>query len=470
MKELKAKYASPLIVAACIAACAPAWSQEGAQGGGADSSNAAVLKRIDEMTRQIEQLKAQVKANEERMNAAAQSAAPVPVAAPEGKGATEGLSRQGNQEATGNVDVDQEPEGAALVKTSKANLKFYGMVDVGVEDERGRLANGKEGDAVRISNGIITPHFGLLGTGQLVKGLQGSFNMEGSFAPDNGSSGIGGRLFGRQAWVGLSGDFGTVRLGRQYTMARMGWEDANPYGTGNQGLRLLDPRISNPRADNSISYFGKWGPVTAGVNWSSGWDAINGNASNTGPSNNAGADCPGELPSNNRQCRESSAGVKYDGGQWGLTSSFERLWGGTSATFGGLTTPNTTDTRFVLAGYLKLQGGTKLTAGWIQRDNEGSKTPKSDMYWTQAVVPVGDGYYIDGLLGELKYQDSANKALLVNLRGRYIVAKDTTLYVTAAYINNDGTLALPASASTPSAVPIAGGKQASVITGILYRF
>jgi len=71
MKEFKAKYASPLIVAACIAACAPAWSQEATQGGNADTSNAAVLKRIDEMTRQIEELKAQVKANDERLNAAA---------------------------------------------------------------------------------------------------------------------------------------------------------------------------------------------------------------------------------------------------------------------------------------------------------------------------------------------------------------------------------------------------------------
>ncbi|MCK9685341.1 porin [Scleromatobacter humisilvae] len=466
MKELKLGRSSPLVVAACMAACMPAWSQDN----GAATSNQDVLKRLEEMARQIEQLKAQVKADEEKLNATARSAAPQPVAAPVGKAAVEGLSKQGNEEATGAVDVDKEPEGAALVRSEKAKINFYGMIDVGVEDLRGHLASGKESDAVRISNGIITPHFGLIGNGQLVRGLQGSFNMEGSFAPDNGSSGIGGRLFGRQAWVGLSGGFGTVRLGRQYTMARMGWEDANPYGTGNQGLRLLDPRISNPRADNSISYFGKWGPVTAGVNWSAGWDAIDGNAANTGPSNNAGADCPGEVASNNRQCRESSAGIKYDGGSWGLTSSFERLWGGTSATYGGLTTPNTTDTRFVLGGYLKLHGGAKLTAGWIQRDNEGSKTPKSDMYWTQAIVPVGDGFYFDGLLGELKYEDSPNKAMLINLRGRYIVSKDTTLYVTGALMNNDGTLALPASASTPSATPSAGGKQGSVITGILYRF
>jgi len=186
--------------------------------------------------------------------------------------------------------------------------------------------------------------------------------------------------------------------------------------------------------------------------------------------NSAGADCPGEVPSNPRQCHEGSAGLKYDGGSWGLTSAYEKLRGGTSATYGGLTSPTLTDTRFVLGGYLKLPGGTKLTAGWIQRDNEGSKTPKSDMYWTQAVVPIGSGFFFDGLLGELKYEDSANKATLVNLRGRYVVSKDTTLYVTGALMNNDGALALPATASTPAPTPVAGGKQGSVITGILYKF
>ena len=466
MKDIKSRVSSPLIVAACIAACTPAWSQDS----GAASSNEAVLRRIDEMTRQIEQLKAQVQANEERVNAAAKAATPPPVAAVSGKGATEGLSRQANQEATGSTDADEEPAGKAIIASPKASLDYYGMIDVGVEALRGTLASGKEGESVRISNGIITPHFGLIGHGQLVSGLQGSFNMEGSFAPDAGTSGIGGRLFGRQAWVGLSGGFGTVRLGRQYTAVRMGWEDGNPYGTGNQGLRLLDPRISNPRADNSISYIGKWGPVSASVNLSAGWDAVDGNASNTGPANSAGADCPGEVPSNNRQCHEGSAGLKYDGGNWGLTSAYEKLRGGTSATFGGLTSPTLSDKRFVRGGYLKLPGGTKLTAGWIQRDNEGSKTPRSNLYWTQAVVPVGSGFFVDGLLGELKYEDSANKALLVNLRGRYVVSKDTTLYLTGAMMNNDGTLALPATASTPAPTPSAGAKQGSVITGILYKF
>ncbi|WP_326538098.1 porin [Pseudorhodoferax sp.] len=454
MKHPKANPMAPLIVATSLALAAhPAWSQT------TDGVSEAVLKRIDALAQEIEQLKAQLKASETR----AQSPAPEPAAAR--------LAAAPATEAGAASAVEGEAEGLDVVRNNRATLNFYGMIDIGAERIFGTLANGDSAEAVRVSNGIITPHFGVRGTGALAGGWRGSFHLEGSFASDHGTSGIGGRLFGRQAWAAISGPYGTLRGGRQYTMVRMGWEDANPYGTGNQGLRLLDPRISNPRADNSISYLGKWGPVSAGLNYSSGWDAVNGNSSNTGPANNAGANCPGEIPNAENQCKALSAGIKYNGGAWGIATSWERLRGGTNNTFGGLNTPERSDRRVVLGAYYTLKGGAKLTAGWIQRENEGNvATPKSNLYWAEAIVPVGGPWYVDGLVARLKYEDSVNQATLFNLRGRYVLTKDTTLYMTAAFMDNEGTLALPASASTPAPTPQAGAKQKSVIAGVLYRF
>lgn len=365
----------------------------------------------------------------------------------------------------------QDEEGGGAARGAKRTLSFYGMVDVGLEGLSSDFATADD-KSVRVSNGMITPHFGIRGRGDLGKALQGLFNLEGSFAPDNGTSGIGGRLFGRQAYVGLTGGFGTVTLGRQYTLVRMGWEDANPYGTGNQGLRLLDARISNPRADNSITYIGKWGPVSAGINLSAGWDAVNGNSSNAGPSNAAGANCPGEVPTDEQQCHEGSVGIKYDSGKWGVALAYERLWGGVATTFGGLTSTTRSDTRTVIGAYFFLPNRTKLAAGWINRDNEGTPaTPKSDMMWLQAVgFPLGGGFFADALLGQLKFKASPNKALLANLRGRYVISSDTTVYVALSNIDNSGTLALSATASTPAAAPRPGGEQTSVIAGVLYRF
>lgn len=469
MKKANPKSITPLLVAASLAATAPAWAQGNAPAGRAPIGMDAMLQRIDALSHEIEDLKAQVRTSQEKASRAEEDVkalAARPVTPPVQRAAQEGLSRQASQELTN----AGEPEGVDLINTPKANLKFYGMIDVGAEALSGKLADKNNAQSVRISNGIVTPHFGLIGNGDLAQGLQGSFNLEGSFAPDNGTSGIGGRLFGRQAWAGLTGRLGTVRLGRQYTAVRMGWEDANPYGTGNQGLRLLDPRISNPRADNSFSYIAKWGPVTAGVNYSGGWDAVNGNSANAGPANSAGADCPGEVPDAKNQCKEWSAGAKYDRHSWGVATAFERLHGGTSATFGGLTSPSKTDTRTVLGGHVQLAGGTKLTAGWIHRSNLGSATPSSNMYWVEGIVPLGGPWFFDGLLGELKYKNSPNKADLLNLRARYVLTKDTTLYFTAAFMDNHGTLALPATASTPAPTPLAGASQTSVIAGVLYKF
>jgi predicted porin len=349
---------------------------------------------------------------------------------------------------------------------AQSTVQFYGVIDQGLEAVHGTFAATSERSTnYRVSNGITTSHFGFRGTEDLGGGMKASFNMEGSFSPDDGMLGIGGRIAGRQAHVDLSGNFGTVSIGRQYTMVRFGWADANPFGTGNQGLKLLDPRISNPRADNAISYVGKWGPVSAGVNYSTGWDAVNGN-----PATVAAANCPGET-SNRRQCREWSVGLKYAGsGNWGLATSYERLYGGTAATFGGLTSPDKTDSRFVVSGHFKTSGNAFLSAGWIRRNNMGISTPKSDMAWIQTVVPVFGQYSLDGMLAELNYRDSSSKAVLVNVRGRYFLSKRTTLYVTGAFLNNGGALNLAATGSAPIMRPVAGGSQTSIIAGIQHRF
>lgn len=342
------------------------------------------------------------------------------------------------------------------------SVRLYGLMDLGAEAVNGKLADGKRDTSFRVTNGISTPHFGLRGSEDLGGGLKAGFNLEGSFSPTNGTLGLGGRIFGRQSYLSLSGRYGTLSLGRQYTMLRYGFEDANPFGTGNQGLRLLDERFSNPRADSSITYAGQWGPVSGGVNFSFGRDSVAGTSS-------AATNCPGDA-ADKKQCREWSAGLKYDGGSWGAGTSYERLYGGTADTFGGLTSPDKTDTRFVLGAYTTLAGGTKLTAGWVKRDNMGIATPKSDLVWVESIVPLGGPVFFDGLLAQLKYKDSPNKATLLNVRGRYVMSKRTTLYLTAAFMDNSGTLALTASAGTPAVRPAAGGSQLSVISGIQHRF
>ena len=62
--------------------------------------------------------------------------------------------------------------------------------------------------------------FGLRGAEDLGDGLRAIFTLEGGITPLNGKSGQSGRLFGRQATVGLADDsWGQLEFGRQANLA-----------------------------------------------------------------------------------------------------------------------------------------------------------------------------------------------------------------------------------------------------------
>jgi predicted porin len=67
------------------------------------------------------------------------------------------------------------------------------------------------------SGGLSGSRWGLRGSEDLGGGLRANFQAESGFNIDSGGSAQGGLLFGRQAWVGLSGGFGAITLGRQYS-------------------------------------------------------------------------------------------------------------------------------------------------------------------------------------------------------------------------------------------------------------
>jgi len=341
-------------------------------------------------------------------------------------------------------------------------VTIYGLIDQGVEYVN-NVARGKTAttNAVRTGDGTATSYFGIRGSEDLGGGMKALFDLQGGFQPNDGAARQGGRLFGRQSYVGLDGPFGRVTLGRQYTMRFFATSFINPFGTGAQGLTTLDNGIASARADNSISYRFFAGAIEGGVNYSFGRDAVAG-------SSVAASNCPGETTPSN-ECREYSAMLKYDGRTWGLATSYERNYGGTSATWGGLTSPKLTDSRLTLGGYFKIKDA-KFGVGWIRRDDEGIATPKSNLVWVTGTVPVTPFFYIDGMVAGIKYDHSRNKALVLVLRGEYLLSKRTFLYVTAEHMHNYGTLALAATTITPVPTPPPGSSQISVIAGIRHTF
>lgn len=358
-----------------------------------------------------------------------------------------------------------DDEGADASKTAGGSMvTLYGLIDQGIEYVN-NVAKGKNAttNAYRMGDGTATSYFGIRGSEDLGGGTKAIFDLQGGFMPSNGTSRQGGRLFGRQSYVGLDGAYGRLTFGRQYTMRFFATSFINPFGTGAQGLTTLDNGIANARADNSVSYRYFHGGFEGGVNYSFGRDAVNGN-----PASAAAANCPGQTTPSN-ECREYSAMVKYDGQVWGVATSYERNYGGTSATFGGLTSPKLTDSRFTLGGYFKISKA-KFGVGWIRRDDEGLTTPKSNLFWVTGTVPVTPFVYVDGMVAQLKYDHSPNKALVLVLRGEYLLSKRTFLYLTGEHIHNYGNLALSATTITTVPTPPPGSSQISVIAGIRHTF
>jgi predicted porin len=348
-------------------------------------------------------------------------------------------------------------------KTASSEVTIYGLMDEGVE-YLNHNASHKGGSLLEVGAGVNTSYFGFRGTENLGGGLSVIWNLEGGVSPDTGTSLQGGRLFGRQAYVGLQGNFGRLTFGRQYTMKAFATSPINMFGTGAQGITTLDNGVANPRADNAVSYrVNLTKELEVGVNYSTGRDGVA-----TSPLSAAASNCPGEG-ADSKQCKEESALIKYTAKDWGLDWAYERNNGGTAATFGGLTTPDRSDSRVVLGGYRQIKN-VKVAVGWIRRVNQGIATPKSNLYWVMTTLATGRNVTLDGVVAQLKYDASPNRALVLGARAEYALSRRTFLYVTAEHIRNDGALAISASTLTPVSPPVAGGSQTSVITGIQYAF
>jgi len=109
---------------------------------------------------------------------------------------------------------------AAVLSSSVAaqsSVTLYGLIEDGVDfynNSAGRnLLETRDG----AFTGIYGSRWGLTGEEDLGGGMSTVFRLENGFNSSTGGLGQGGRMFGRQAYVGLADkSYGSVLLGRQY--------------------------------------------------------------------------------------------------------------------------------------------------------------------------------------------------------------------------------------------------------------
>ncbi|HZX29234.1 MAG TPA: porin [Telluria sp.] len=132
------------------------------------------------------------------------------------------------------------------------NVVLYGVADAGVVGERGCIRNC--GTATRVESGIAGESFlGLRGNEPLGNQWQAVFGLEAGFRLDTGQSQQNGKLFNRQAYVGLQHDTVAVLLGRQYTLDYQTLVDVgDPFKGGLAGTATNLVGYSGKRMDNAI--------------------------------------------------------------------------------------------------------------------------------------------------------------------------------------------------------------------------
>jgi predicted porin len=164
---------------------------------------------------------------------------------------------------------------AAVSSFAQSTVTLYGVADVWFGSEKTGAATTISQTKVD-SGGLSGSRWGVRGSEDLGGGLKANFTAESGFDISTGASQQQGRLFGRQAFVGLSGGFGEVRLGRQYPaydefrggMDTLGHSSFSATaGNGSFGSFGRDYLF---RADNAIHYMspnlgGLSGSFTYGV-------------------------------------------------------------------------------------------------------------------------------------------------------------------------------------------------------------
>ena len=106
----------------------------------------------------------------------------------------------------------------ATVAHAQSSVTLYGVLDAGITYQSNvRTASGQGKSRFSMGSGIDQSRFGLRGSEDLGGGLKAIFTLESGFNIGNGKFANGnGGMFNRQAFVGLSSQYGTVTLGKQY--------------------------------------------------------------------------------------------------------------------------------------------------------------------------------------------------------------------------------------------------------------
>ena len=289
--------------------------------------------------------------------------------------------------------------GASCTALAQSSVTIYGVADAGLVVDKDA-----SGDRLtRVASGVASgSRIGFKGKEDLGNGLSALFVLESGFNIDTGTSGQGGLLFGRQAYVGLSGKGGTVTLGRQYSPYYLALRDvADPFVIGLAGT-ASNVMATNYRVDNMAQYATPtWNKLSAELAYGFG-----------------------EVADDNAKNRSLGGAVHYIDGPLNLTVTHHRMENALA----------TADTRNSLLAMRYDFGVAQANLGYA--DNRALDNSKSNDVLLGVTVPFGATKVVASYI---RHNDKSNlnrDAQQWAIGAYYALSKRSDLYTGYGHISN----------------------------------
>jgi predicted porin len=363
--------------------------------------------------------------------------------------------------------------GLSVTAMAQSSVTLYGIVDTGIEYVSHASATGDSVVRMPAVTGEFPSRWGLHGVEDIGGGYDVVFQLESGFNMDSGGLGQGGRLFGRQAFVGVKSPYGTLAFGRQYTMTASSLLSLDSIAPGIYGIGTLDAYLTVPRVDNAVTYQVSKSGITFGASYSFGRDS-------TGTGNTPGeGTCAGSPGSS--ECHDWSAVLEYDAQNFGLVASYEQENGGAGSAayfFDGvapLPTPSSgdEDTHLIAGAYAKV-GGLKIAGGWVHRrlsnDTPGVADVDSNLFFLGGTYFITPALVLDEEIYRIVNAQHDTRATLGTTRLTYYLSKQTAVYMDIAYVWNSSHAQFTVSGGGGGTTPAPGIGQFGAMVGLRHSF
>jgi len=314
---------------------------------------------------------------------------------------------------------------------AQSNVTLYGVADIWFGQTSG---TGVETQTVLESGGVSGSRWGVKGSEDLGGGLKANFLLEQGFKIDTGA-GAAGQAFSRQSYVGFSGGFGEVKLGKMWTA----YDDIS--GAGNSAF---DSALAPSGIWKSTGYNAN--PANSMYYASPSMSGFSGAISYSLGENKTAATDAGNV---------TSVHVKYEGGPVyvGLGFQSEKATG------------NATAVEFTRLNGSYAFGAAKLLAGYGKFANGNAETTEWELgadYSISSTLAISGG--IAKSNDNAASGDASRKA--IGLAAAYSMSKRTTLYAGYSQLDNDH----GANYAIGNLSPAAGDKHEVMMAGMRHRF